>query len=227
MEVCKVDYKRIYDNLILKRKTNILNDGYFERHHILPKCLGGTNDKSNIINLTPEEHYLAHQLLVKIHPEHKGLKYALYMMTKAPNERRNNNKLYGWIKKDYLQNRPKSRGMTGRKLSQEHVEKIRKANTGKQLSDETKQKISKTKLGVKMTPEAIKSMNEKRSNNASWVSKQKERKLSEYSKSLISAANNGRTFPTKICPHCKKSGAGPNMTRYHFDNCNQKRPKST
>jgi hypothetical protein len=26
----------------------------------------------------------------------------------------------------------------------------------------------------------------------------------------------------KICPHCKVSGGGPNMTRYHFNNCKNK-----
>jgi hypothetical protein len=25
-----------------------------------------------------------------------------------------------------------------------------------------------------------------------------------------------------VCPHCNLSGKGPNMTRYHFDNCNVK-----
>lgn len=28
--------------------------------------------------------------------------------------------------------------------------------------------------------------------------------------------------PVKECPHCGKIGRGPNMTRYHFDNCKEK-----
>jgi hypothetical protein len=26
-----------------------------------------------------------------------------------------------------------------------------------------------------------------------------------------------------VCPHCGKVGSGPNMTRYHFDNCKEKK----
>lgn len=225
-----MDYQKIYSNLIQKRQTILLENQYTEKHHIIPKCLGGTDDKSNLVVLTPEEHFLAHQLLVKIYPEHKGLKYALYMMTKAPNGRRSNNKLYGWIKRDYQENRPQSRGSTGKKLSPERIEQLRQSRLGTHHSDEVKAKISRTKTGVKMTPEAIASMNEKRKNHPTWMDSQRNKKLSDEAKAKISAANNGRVFPERICPHCLKNGAGPNMTRYHFDNCklnDQKLPKST
>jgi hypothetical protein len=36
---------------------------YYERHHILPRALGGTNQKENIAVLTFREHFLAHWLL--------------------------------------------------------------------------------------------------------------------------------------------------------------------
>ncbi len=38
---------------------------YFEEHHIIPRSLGGSNNKSNLVLLTPEEHYLCHSLLLK------------------------------------------------------------------------------------------------------------------------------------------------------------------
>lgn len=28
-----------------------------------------------------------------------------------------------------------------------------------------------------------------------------------------------KTYEIKICPFCSKEGGGPNMGRYHFDNC--------
>lgn len=31
-----------------------------------------------------------------------------------------------------------------------------------------------------------------------------------------------RSFPERVCPHCCKQGKGPNMSRYHFDNCKHK-----
>jgi hypothetical protein len=39
------------------------NGEYFENHHIVPKCKGGSNDKSNLVLLTSREHFLAHKLL--------------------------------------------------------------------------------------------------------------------------------------------------------------------
>jgi hypothetical protein len=70
---------------------------YYENHHIVPKCAGGTNDKCNLVLLLPEEHYVAHQLLTKIYPGNAGLVYALVKMSGRHYGR--NNKLYGWIKK--------------------------------------------------------------------------------------------------------------------------------
>ena len=41
----------------------------YENHHILPKSLGGTNDKNNLVLLTLKEHFICHWLLVKIYPK--------------------------------------------------------------------------------------------------------------------------------------------------------------
>lgn len=38
---------------------------YTEKHHIIPKSLGGTDSKDNFVLLTAREHYIAHWLLVK------------------------------------------------------------------------------------------------------------------------------------------------------------------
>lgn len=95
-----MDYFKHYTLLIKKAKQRTIK-GYYEKHHIIPKCLNGTNHSSNLVRLTPEEHYLAHQLLIKIYPNNSSLIYAVNMMTvNAPNQRRNN-KVYGWIKRKY------------------------------------------------------------------------------------------------------------------------------
>ena len=52
---------------------------YKEKHHVIPKCLGGLNEKSNLIELTAREHFLCHCLLCEIDPENEKLKYALYL----------------------------------------------------------------------------------------------------------------------------------------------------
>lgn len=40
--------------------------GYCERHHIIPKSLGGSNSKENIVPLTAREHLMCHLLLTKM-----------------------------------------------------------------------------------------------------------------------------------------------------------------
>src|SRR5690625_2341254 len=66
-----MDYNRIYQSFIRHRREGesaLLASGeYKERHHILPRALGGTDDPKNIICLTPEDHYFAHLLLAKIY----------------------------------------------------------------------------------------------------------------------------------------------------------------
>ena len=89
-----MNYRKIYDSLINRGKSRIL-ESYSEKHHIIPRCMGGTDDKDNLVDLTPEEHYLAHQLLVKIYPDNHLLAMAVAMM--IPN--RPSNKMYGWLRR--------------------------------------------------------------------------------------------------------------------------------
>lgn len=93
-----MDYAKIYNSLINRAKNRIL-EGYQERHHIIPRCLGGSDDMNNIVGLTPEEHYIAHLLLVKIHPNEHKLVYAAWQMQYHNSDHRMNNKTHGWIKR--------------------------------------------------------------------------------------------------------------------------------
>ena len=61
-----MDYQRIYEEIIKSRRDNV-PEGYSERHHVVPKSFGGTDDPSNIVRLTAREHFLCHWLLTKIH----------------------------------------------------------------------------------------------------------------------------------------------------------------
>lgn len=60
-------YKKIYYNIVEKRKQFPISkeNEYCESHHIIPKCLGGTDDSENIVNLTAREHLVVHKLLTK------------------------------------------------------------------------------------------------------------------------------------------------------------------
>lgn len=74
-----MDYTRIY-NQIIERAQNRKLDGYIEKHHIVPKCIGGLDEKENIVELTVREHFFCHRLLCKIHPKEPKLWYALWLM---------------------------------------------------------------------------------------------------------------------------------------------------
>ncbi len=47
------------------RKTK--SAGYYEVHHIIPRRLGGSDERSNLVGLTPTEHFFAHWYLANIH----------------------------------------------------------------------------------------------------------------------------------------------------------------
>ena len=78
-----MNYQLIYDN-IMTRSINELRykstTQYFERHHIMPKCMGGTNNKSNLVLLTAREHFIAHWLLIRMYSDNRKLAHAFWAM---------------------------------------------------------------------------------------------------------------------------------------------------
>lgn len=91
-----MNYIRIYNQLIARARDRELS-GYFEKHHVIPRCLNGQDSEKNLVKLTPEEHYVAHQLLIKIYPDNHALAKAAAMM--IPN--RPTNKMYGWVRRRF------------------------------------------------------------------------------------------------------------------------------
>lgn len=78
-----MNYSKIYKDLVRKStnsKRTKSSTTYYESHHILPKSLGGSNNKSNLVLLTSREHFVAHKLLTKMYPESWEMKFALFMM---------------------------------------------------------------------------------------------------------------------------------------------------
>lgn len=56
-------YSRIINSAQVRA---IIPTNYTELHHIIPKSLGGKDDRSNLVRLTPREHYVCHLLLTKM-----------------------------------------------------------------------------------------------------------------------------------------------------------------
>src|ERR1700739_3354000 len=143
-----MNYKRIYYELIFQAlERTIGSDEYSERHHIHPRCLGGDDSEENIVRLYPEEHFLAHALLVKIYPGVRGLIFAMLAMTmrsgKQLNEnKRVNNKLFGWMRREL------SIVQRGKIVSEETRRKMSESHLGMEFSEEHKKNLSLAKQNL-------------------------------------------------------------------------------
>lgn len=110
-----MNYKRIYDEIINNRIINKLDKKLecVERHHIIPRCVGGTDEKSNIVSMTPREHFLCHLLLTKIYNDkstvnyHKLLKAFFMMFSYSKNNSTRylkiNSKMYEKLRVEWIE----------------------------------------------------------------------------------------------------------------------------
>jgi hypothetical protein len=194
-----MDYKKHYDLLMeTRRERNKISGAIYENHHIMPKSLGGSDDQSNMILLTPREHYIAHWLLWRIY-RNKEMAFAFYCMIKmnkrtenitssrayeeAKSARREfiieNNKKYHTGKKIS----EKDKELTSQRFknipkSEEHRKKISDSNKGKPKSDQHREKLSLSLMGKhKWSDERKKSHSEKISGENSKTAKKVEQIL--------------------------------------------------
>lgn len=85
-------YKEFIQDILDTRGRFECGEEYHERHHILPKSLGGTNETENLIDLFAREHFEAHRLLALENPDNNSLVYAWHMMsTRKDNNQRQYN----------------------------------------------------------------------------------------------------------------------------------------
>ena len=70
-------YESIITNAKLANREKLAkinkNYVYYENHHILPRCVGGGEEKENKVLLTAKEHFIVHKLLIYIYPNSRGL----------------------------------------------------------------------------------------------------------------------------------------------------------
>jgi len=100
-----MNYEKIYKNIILKRKVLVPNE-YYEKHHILPRSMGGKDNKENIVCLTAKEHFLCHLLLIKIYRHTKYFYKAVNMFNMMFSQSKNqlryiNGKWYEKYRSDF------------------------------------------------------------------------------------------------------------------------------
>ena len=166
---------------------------YYERHHIIPKSLGGTNDKTNLVLLSAREHYIAHLLLYN---HYKSIcdNYAFRKMAYALVSMASTNK-----------------NMQRMSLTSRQYEIIKEAahfsRAGHKVSDTTNYKKPKSKSHA----DAIR----RARLQASPRTNATRQRMSEKLKGRINMQN----LKISTCPHCQKTGQYVAMQRWHFNNC--------
>ena len=140
-----MNYEKIYNQIIDRAKIRVL-EGYKEIHHIIPRCVGGTNDKDNLVTLTAREHFICHWLLVRMYPDNNKLWFAVNMMSNSfGNYKQHRNykvssRQYAEIKSNLKHSEGSKRklseaakGKPGRKQTIETRIKLSQINKGKNL----------------------------------------------------------------------------------------------
>jgi hypothetical protein len=156
-------YKKWYNQIVANgKKTKQPNH---ERHHILPRSLGGSDNESNLVYITAREHFICHWLLIKIYKEgeeHWKMLNALRMMrVENKTQERYNTKItsrvYAKLKEEYTklqserfsgENNP----FFGKSHTEESKQIISEANTGENNAMkrvEEREKMRKLKIGKK------------------------------------------------------------------------------
>ena len=236
-------YTDWYMSITGRAKTRLI-EGYTEKHHILPKSLGGDDSVENIAVLTAREHFICHLLLTRMvvgRERHKMFKAARMMaITSSSGQHRYKitSKIYSILKTD-----PELPIETRQKMSVS--QKNRFANTvgtfsGKTHSEETKQKIRMSRIGKKDS-EITRLNKSKAGKNKPPITEETRQKLSiaNRGKDLSGSKNPfyGKTHsdeqrekkrqeklnsPRHECPHCSKITDTMNYARWHGDKCKNK-----
>lgn len=132
-------YFKLYNKIIDNAKNRILPDNTkIEKHHILPKSLGGSDLTENLVSLTLKEHWICHRLLVKFlsNEEHINKMYNALWIMACKNYRTVNARIYEHIKLNIVVWNKGLVGLPGHPCSDKNKELYKQLHTGKKRSNE-------------------------------------------------------------------------------------------
>lgn len=152
-------YSRWYYSIIDRATLRILPKNiYVEKHHIIPRSLGGNNSKNNLVELTAREHFICHRLLTKmtLNKNKRKMLFAINMMlSKTKNQDRYvcSSRTYKKIKEDWSKINPfKNAEWQKENIKTARVGKLHKSESKNLISQKNKGKTPHNK-GVPMTSE--------------------------------------------------------------------------
>jgi hypothetical protein len=208
-----MDYKKIYDKFmsdrLAKKRDRLLQKKagmYFEGHHIIPKCKGGTGNSNrpkynpNIVLLTAREHFLAHRLLWKIYGDRQmALAFHKMLSSSKNTNRKFTARQYAVAREAFaITNIGNTYGKGVTKvISEEQRRRHSEFMKGRGLGE----------LNVSKRPEVRKKISEKL--------KGKKKSKEHVEKMRIATKNH----PKLTCPHCGVVANKGNALRWHFDRC--------
>ena len=220
-------YTRWYNSIIENSRTRTL-DCYKERHHVIPRSLGGTDEKHNLVDLTAREHFVCHLLLTKIveGKERNKMVHALWRMTVNghPKQERykTTSRIYEIVRKLYVSE------VKGRVVSDVTKQKLRESNLGKRASIEIREKMSKSRKGKTYdkiySAEKIEELRLKKSlsmkgKNAGKQSRLGKLHTNDTHKKMSETQKLNRIKMRVVCEHCGKDVDKPNYARFHGSKC--------
>ena len=239
-----MNYQNTYNSIIKNAKDRNWQKGdvVLETHHIIPRSCGGGNEKDNLVNLTPREHFVCHLLLVKLY---EGTEFytkmirASVMMTRGSV----NSRIYQRIKQIHVEN------LRQQVISEKQKKAISIANTGNKGRTGHKNNDNQRKANALVNG---------RKSRGIFTEREKEsfKKLAEMNRrrcigkkpaNTMQIEYNGVVYqgwdelsestgitrwmylnnsfdPSKkaVCIHCGKQTTTNTINRWHNDNCKEK-----
>ena len=196
-----MNYQKVYDQIIDRAKTRQI-EGYVEKHHIIPKCLGGNNEQGNLVKLTAREHFICHMLLCEMYPNSDKLKQALWLMSIGKQSKNVKIKINGRIYQKLKEN-----------IS--IINRIQQLN--KKDSEETKRKKSINKIGKKQSLETIlkRSSSLKGRIHSDESNKKRSEALKNIPRPYISEKLKGNKHSEKTKQKMSEAKLGKKLTDHH------------
>lgn len=159
------------------------------KHHIIPRHAGGTDEPSNLIELTIEEHAEAHRILYETYGRDED-RWAWLGLT-------------GQIGKDEIL-RQIAMSQKGVKKPDGFGEKISAFRKTFKYTDESKKKMSDAKKGKKLTPEHVQKTRRWGKKNTEY---QKQRTAETRQKKYLLTNPDGESFEiTNLTKFCRENG---------------------
>ena len=224
-------YTKWYFNIILNAQNRDIS-GYSEKHHIIPKSLGGSNKQANLVNLTAREHFICHWLLIKmvIEKRHRyqmwnAFSCMLYRENAGQERYKVTSKIFENIKTEGAKiksakfsgaenpmygRKGESHPAYGKQWTDKHRKNASISHKGHIRTLESIQKQSKKTKGRKQSLEHI--ANRSGTNHPGYG---KELDLERKEKIRQGVLN----MPLHTCEHCGKTTTKGNYKRWHNDNC--------